>query len=62
MRPGSRVERATSADLAVLPLPERLRLAARIDLVDDAGNVRACMFRNVDGALDPVPSGVWSDE
>ena len=61
MRPGSRIERATPADLAERPLPERLRLAARIDMVDDAGNVRGYMFRNVGGALDDVPAGVWRD-
>ena len=60
MRPGSRIERATRAELAELPLPERLRRAARIDIVGDDGKVRAYIFRN--GALDDVPTGVWSDE
>ena len=30
-------------------------------MVDDAGNVRGYMFRNVGGALDDVPAGVWRD-
>lgn len=60
MRPGSRTERATLADLGERPLPDRLRTAARVDVVGEDGEVRFYIFRNVAGALDPVPTGVWS--
>ena len=43
------------------PIPERLAKAARIDIIKPDGTLSVSMFRNVDGALDPVPRGVWGD-